>query len=117
MKCWNCDTEIVKSEQWTPKNRIWIENPEGAAREHDFGYCYKEKKDRERLGKYAYLAKIPNISRRNERWNWQPYENENKGWKEQPEEFIKHYQSILEFGKCVFAECYCHVIDSWKSKV
>ena len=50
-------------------------------------------------------------------WQWIPNSKEYLGRWSAPEWVIKHYQSILTFGKCVFPECFCKVIDSWKHKV
>jgi hypothetical protein len=44
-KCWNCNVEIERAENWTPENRIWIET--NLSRPHDFKKCYREKLIRE----------------------------------------------------------------------
>ena len=47
MKCWNCGVEIIKAENWTSLNKLWIENPENNPQPHDFKKCYREKLKRE----------------------------------------------------------------------
>ena len=38
--CWNegCNTDIVKGENWTPQNKIWIET--ATDRPHNFRQCF-----------------------------------------------------------------------------
>jgi len=109
----NCNVEVVRSENWTPEDRIWIENIEGAPKRHDFGKCYREKIQKEKEGKIAYLKKISNTDRPNDRWAWLPHDEYKDRWGA-PEWVIKHYQSLTNFGKCVFPECFCKVIEAWK---
>jgi hypothetical protein len=47
LKCWNCEKEIVRSENWTPTNRIWIEDYHNNPKIHNFKKCYHEKQVRE----------------------------------------------------------------------
>ncbi len=98
LKCWNCDTEIQRAENWTPLNKVWIENPEGAARPHDFKKCYSQKKARDKDNKPS--PKSFTTIEYAGRWA-------------APEWVIKHYQSINEFERCVFPDCFCKTIEKW----
>ena len=42
MICWNegCNIDIIRGENWTPQNKIWIET--ATDRPHNFKQCFKQ---------------------------------------------------------------------------
>jgi len=40
--CWNngCNTDIIKAENWSPQNKIWIET--ASERPHNFKECFRK---------------------------------------------------------------------------
>jgi hypothetical protein len=80
--CWNCKVPITKAENWTPANRVWIENPEGAAKPHDFRKCYWEK-----VAKESSQECQSNVERpKKDVWFWIPHDEYKGMWKWRPED-------------------------------
>jgi len=111
--CWNCGKPITKSENWTPQNKLWIEDIDNCPKQHDFKKCYRDKMQKENAipeeEQYVYNPEV-----KRDVWQWIPHD-EYKGRWGAPEWVIKHYQSITEFGKCMFDDCFCRTLEKWKS--